>query len=246
MRNNINDDINTYISVNPPIVLPSVIMPPLTIRYRVRIGAVPTAANVNNMYNDNHNNINNIQQNVEGEKLELSFDDLSNKNEYQNKKDLIECPICLNILVSPVQCDKCNKCFCKKCINNYAESRVKCPFRCSYPKYSENKYVNNVLSFLSFKCNKGCGQIIKYDDIDKHYEEDCNKIDFKKKYKDLLKKYKMINIQPKKVAIIRPIMNNPIRRNQTPIIRNNVRNNIRNNSRNDNRLNHVVRVQPMD
>ena len=123
------------------------------------------------------------------DKLDISLDDIYNTNEVQNMKELIKCPICLNVLMSPVQCNKCNNCFCKLCINTYEDSKIKCPFRCEYPIYQENKFVKNVLSILKFKCKNGCSEIIKYEDLEKHYEEDCKKIDFKKKYKELKKEY---------------------------------------------------------
>ena len=43
------------------------------------------------------------------DKIEVTFDDIYNKNESANMKDLLTCPICLNILITPVQCNKCNK-----------------------------------------------------------------------------------------------------------------------------------------
>ena len=127
---------------------------------------------------------------VDFDKIDVSFEDIYNKNETANMKDLVTCPICLNILMSPVQCNKCNKCFCKMCIDNYANSKSKCPFRCDNPQYNPNKFVENVLAILKFKCKNGCDKIIKYEELQKHYQEDCDKIDYKAKYKELLKKYK--------------------------------------------------------
>ena len=133
----------------------------------------------------------NVQKTADDfDKIEVSFEDIYNKNEAANMKDLLTCPICLNILISPVQCNKCNKCFCKICIDNYANSKSVCPFRCENPLYNPNKFVENVLAILKFKCTNGCGKIIKYEDLRNHYEEDCDKIDYKTKYKELLKKYK--------------------------------------------------------
>jgi len=124
------------------------------------------------------------------DKIEVSFEDIYNKNEAANMKDLLTCPICLNILISPVQCNICNKCFCKMCIDNYANSKNVCPFRCENPLYNPNKFVDNVLAILKFKCSNGCDKIIKYEELEKHYQEDCDKIDYKTKFKELLKKYK--------------------------------------------------------
>ena len=62
-----------------------------------------------------------------------------------------------------------------------------------------NKFVKNVLSILKFKCRNGCDKIIKYDELEKHYEEECEKIDYKAKYKALLKKYKELKKEYDKV-----------------------------------------------
>ena len=141
------------------------------------------------MSNNLNNNLINIDYN---EKLEISPDDIYNINEVQNMKDLLTCPICLNILITPVQCNICNKCFCEPCINNYINLNNKCPFNCPSPQYLGNKFVDNVLSILKFQCKNGCKQIVNYNDLEKHYEEDCKKIDFQTKYKELLKKYKRL------------------------------------------------------
>ena len=153
--------------------------------------------NMNNKINNDLNNNNNVddQPDEDQVKLEISPDDISNKKEAENMKDLLTCPICLNILISPVQCNKCNKCFCKICINNCKNSKTVCPFRCENPTYSDNKFVKNVLAILKFKCKNGCKTIIDYEDLEKHYGEDCDKIDFKAKYKELLEKYNKIKKQ---------------------------------------------------
>ena len=153
-----------------------------------------------NLPNNNLNIINNnALQEQDKEKIELSPDDIYNKNEVENMIELLKCPICLNILNSPVQCNKCNNCFCKLCIDYYKDSKTKCPFRCENPLYMENKFVKNVLSILKFKCRNGCDKIIKYDELEKHYEEECEKIDYKAKYKALLKKYKELKKEYDKV-----------------------------------------------
>ena len=147
--------------------------------------------NQNNIIQNNNNNNNAIPE-EERNKLEISPDDIYNKGEVENMKELLKCPICLNILIAPVQCNKCNKCFCKLCIDHYQESKIKCPFRCENPLYLENKFVKDALSILKFKCKNGCDKIIKYDELKKHYEVDCEKIDYKAKYEELLKKHKKL------------------------------------------------------
>ena len=112
----------------------------------------------------------------------LSPDDIYNKSSSENIIPLLLCQICLHILISPVECDKCKQCYCQSCIKKY---NYLCPYRCKNPNFKENKFINKVLSTLKFKCKNGCNKIIGYDNLEKHYDEDCDKIDFKKKYKDL-------------------------------------------------------------
>ena len=114
----------------------------------------------------------------------ISPDDIYNRNSTEIILPLLICQICHQILNFPVQCEKCNQCFCELCIKKYKNL---CPYRCNRPNFKSNKFVNNVLSTLKFKCKYGCGKIIDYDDLGKHYDEDCDKVDFKKKYKDLKK-----------------------------------------------------------
>ena len=73
--------------------------------------------NTNNNQINNNNEDSNIQELEGNEKLDISFKEIYNINEANNMKDLITCPICMNLLIFPVQSTKCNKCFCKPCIN---------------------------------------------------------------------------------------------------------------------------------
>ena len=185
---------------------------------------IPQLLNLNQAQNDG--DMMNVQNTADDfDKIEVSFEDIYNKNETANMKDLLTCPICLNILMFPVQCNKCNKCFCKMCIDNYANSKSICPFKCDNPLYNPNKFVENVLAILQFKCKNGCDKIIKYEELQKHYQEDCDKIDFKAKYKELLKKYKELknkNNINNPFNNARPINYPPpfqINQNQNPFLR---------------------------
>ena len=124
----------------------------------------------------------------------ISVDEVINQNDLKIIIDLSKCCICKNILYEPVQCSECDNCFCKSCINEWLQKKFECPFRCKNSKFKPNRYINKVLSILNFKCRNGCESIIKYEDIKKHYEEDCEKIDFQKQYKNLLKKYNDLKI----------------------------------------------------
>jgi hypothetical protein len=205
--------------------------------------------NINNLDNNDNNDDNNFDIDVTflfSEKLEISQDDIHNKKEASKMKDLLTCPICHNILISPVQCDKCNKCFCKRCIHDYKDSKTKCPFKCENPTYTENKFVKNVLSILKFKCKNKCGEIINYEDLERHYIEECNRIDFKASYKDLLTKYKALYCQNfKNKSLIKKLTkkNNNANENigNNKMKNNNIANNIGNNNmaNNYNNLNNI-------
>lgn len=77
----------------------------------------------------------------------------------------IICNICKNILISPVMCMKCQKEFCKKCI----EKEAQC-LDCGESDFQNCLGKQEILSKLSFKCKK-CGKTYFYNDADKH---DCS------------------------------------------------------------------------
>ena len=117
--------------------------------------------------------------------------------EYKNNKnveDLI-CPICLNILINPINCsDKKNShSFCKKCINKYLKEKNKCPICKNFFEYKINKEINNLLYNLSFNClfkNEGCNYIISYVRYFKHINN-CKYNNMK--YECQIKKYNYKN-----------------------------------------------------
>ena len=99
---------------------------------------------------------------------------------YKAFKDSVECPLCLNILINPHMCMKCQNVYCKKCIDDWTKKSEKCPNRCERPNYKKSLVKNEILSRLKFKCKK-CHTTIAYDNIQKHYEN-CKPIEnYKKK-----------------------------------------------------------------
>lgn len=108
------------------------------------------------------------------------------KNEsYDLLKDNIICPICSRLMIEPVICLSCQNTYCKKCIQDWKEKGGNCPNKC------ENSIINNVIgknNFITkfkFKCIKGCGAEILFDDIKEHYSSDC--LSKKKKIKPITK-----------------------------------------------------------
>jgi hypothetical protein len=123
----------------------------------------------------------------------LDSQNVVNQDYYKEIKDNIICSICKGILYNPVQCSKCQNCFCKKCIDKWKQVNNKCPFKCEKNSYQSNRFITNILSKLIFQCKNGCNAEIEYDKIKKHYTEECPKIDYKKAYFHLLKKYKELS-----------------------------------------------------
>ena len=100
--------------------------------------------------------------------------------DYVNKNTLIQdeisklfissiiCTLCNNILIDPVMCMKCQKVYCKKCIDKWSEKNEKCPEGCDSPDFKNSLAKNDILSKLKFKCCK-CEQGILYYDAEKHH-----------------------------------------------------------------------------
>ena len=105
----------------------------------------------------------------------IKQDEIINKEYYEGIKDIITCLICLEIISDPVQCDKCQHCFCSKCIKNYK----RCPLRCNNNTFIPAIVCKKLISEIEVKCV--CGEKIKYDNILKHKAEECKIIDLEKK-----------------------------------------------------------------
>ena len=105
----------------------------------------------------------------------IKAEEIVNKEYYEGIKDIITCLICLGIASDPVQCDKCQHCFCSNCIENCK----KCPLRCDNSKFTPAFVCKKIISEIEIKCV--CGEKIKYDNILKHKVEECKKIDLEKK-----------------------------------------------------------------
>ena len=120
---------------------------------------------------------------------------LVNPKKYEGIINDITCPICQGIINSPFFCNKCQNNFCYKCINKWKGDNLKCPFRCISPEYIQNKFLNRILSELvKFKCEKGCEEIISYNDTSTHFEN-CKKEDYKEKYYECATKIEILKVQ---------------------------------------------------
>ena len=123
---------------------------------------------------------------MEEEESLFEENDIINKEYYNGIKEMINCSICLNIIEDSLQCNKCQHFFCLKCL----KKTNKCPFRCIDNEYVSSLTCKALLSELKIKCK--CGKEFKYDFIKKHKNEECELIDFKKKYFEYKKKYELL------------------------------------------------------
>ena len=96
------------------------------------------------------------------------------KNEtYNSFPELIICQICQCIMLEPVMCVGCQNYFCIKCINDWKKKSGVCPNRCENPIYKSVIEKNRLITKMKFKCIKGCGAEISFDDIKSHYNSNC-------------------------------------------------------------------------
>ena len=88
--------------------------------------------------------------------------DIVNVEYYNGIKSMVNCPICLNIIKDPVQCEKCQNNFCSDCVKSVPQ----CPFRCENSNYNPSLSCKRLLSELKIKCK--CGKECGFDFIKKH------------------------------------------------------------------------------
>ena len=96
------------------------------------------------------------------------------KNEtYNSFPELIICQICQCIMLEPVMCVSCQNYYCKKCIDSWKKKSGVCPNRCENPTFKSVIEKNRLITKMKFKCIKGCGVEISFDDIKNHYNSNC-------------------------------------------------------------------------
>ena len=94
-------------------------------------------------------------------------------NTYELFQELIFCPICERLMIEPVICLGCQNNYCKNCIENWKKKGGSCPNKCKDPIFKDVIGRNRLISRFSFKCIKGCGAEIPFDDISTHYNSNC-------------------------------------------------------------------------
>jgi len=99
----------------------------------------------------------------------LEQDNLVNPEVYESIQDVAFCSICCGIVIDPLQCSKCENCFCKNCINIWKKRDSSCPYKCSNIEFKEpSRIIKNMLNKLIFNCPFNCDKKINYDDLISH------------------------------------------------------------------------------
>ena len=94
---------------------------------------------------------------------------ISNYDEYKLLLDEMICPICLKVLLDPIECNQCQAIVCENCYFILKSADKNCFNEGCKGKYIKaNKFVREILSNLSIKCY-GCNKDnIKYSEYLEH------------------------------------------------------------------------------
>ena len=97
---------------------------------------------------------------------------------YISLKDLIICPLCCKLLKNPYMCVKCQKSYCKKCLEENSNLKT-CPNDKEESQFIHSVFAEDMLSKLKYKC-KNCLKEVIQSDIKAHLEENCEHIEERK------------------------------------------------------------------
>ena len=151
-----------------------------------------TNMNTNNLINNLNNlNLNNRETMYKEKtnyipsdetKLILRNNNISRGNLLSNLTTIsptLQCAICLDLVMAPVECKNCTKLFCKDCIDNWLKNDSECPNKHKFEKKDElDDWVIKALSKIFLKCPyNGCKSDYAY----KHWTSHVKKCPFKSK-----------------------------------------------------------------
>ena len=93
---------------------------------------------------------------------------ISNYDDYKLLLDEMLCPICLKVLLDPIECNKCQAIICENCYFILKSADKNCFNEgCKGTYVKANKFVRNILSDLNVKCI-GCEKDLRYTDYIEH------------------------------------------------------------------------------
>jgi hypothetical protein len=104
------------------------------------------------------------------------------------------CPICFELMIVPMICIECQNLICQKCIEKWKQKGGTCPNGCKVFDFRKVIEKNRKISSIKFKCIKGCGAEIPFNEIENHYKSECIK---KKKTMTLLSNDEVLKLREK-------------------------------------------------
>ena len=114
-------------------------------------------------------------------------EDIINKETFKPLESTAICGLCNGVIIDPIQCQGCDSCYCKDCIDDYSKTSSKWPAGCTGGALKESRMMKNILSVLKFKCKNGCEEEIPYLELRDHYQEKCKKMNYRNKCENLKK-----------------------------------------------------------
>ena len=94
-----------------------------------------------------------VENTASNTKKKISSENVKNKEYFQGIQDLTICFYCNNILIDPIECNKCESNYCRECIYSINSNNSICPKKCYLPRFSNSsKYVKDLLSKIEFSC----------------------------------------------------------------------------------------------
>lgn len=124
---------------------------------------------------------------------------ISNYDEYKLLLDEMICPICLKVLLDPIECNQCQAIICENCYFILKSADKNCFNEgCKGTYIKANKFVREILSNLSVKCY-GCNRDnIKYTDYLEHIKTCEGYLS-----NPILKKLALINKKTEEIKILK-------------------------------------------
>ena len=115
-------------------------------------------------------------------KLILNNNQIQRGKLVANKKTVsptLQCAICMDLVMTPVECETCSKLFCKDCIDNWLKNSNECPNKHPFVKKEQlDDWIKIELGRIFIKCPYiGCGSDYAY----KHWTKHVKKCRFKLK-----------------------------------------------------------------
>lgn len=115
----------------------------------------------------------------------LKTENIVKDDVYKALKESVICPLCQELMIVPMECSECQNLYCEKCIEQWKNKGGGCPNTCIDSELKKVIGKKRMISKIKFKCVKGCGAEIFFNDIEKHYNSECYK---KKKTMKLMNK----------------------------------------------------------